>query len=227
MKKYLIPGLFTLVIVAVIIFAVRAVSNTSNDSKPEDSQPPTVTLSDQDKKDLRVGQTTGPADAKVVLTEFSDMQCPACKFYETTIREIRAEYKDQVLFVFKHFPLAPSPHKNAQLAAIAIESAAVQGKFWEMHDLMYDKQEDWAEVDNPKDKYTEYAGQVGMNTDQFKKDYDSETGKDAIKRDKDFGTRLKLKGTPSFFIDGVDFKTTGDPGALKAAIKQAVEQAAK
>ena len=223
MKKYLVPALFTIAILALVIFAVRAVSSTANYAKPADSQSPSVTVSDSNKSALAKGQTFGKKDSKIVLTEFADFQCPACKFYETTLRELKEEYKDQVLFVFKHYPLYPQPHKNAQIASIASEAASKQGKFWEMHDKLYDTQEDWAELEDPKSKFNDYADGLGLDLNRFKSDVAAEAGKDAIAADKEFGTRLKLKGTPSFFLNGAVFDTTGDPSALKDAVKKAVD----
>lgn len=226
MKKYLIPILFTVVIIALLIFAVRASMSENNDVKPSAS-PTAKTLNDKQKEELKQGQSRGASDAKVVLSEFADFQCPACKAFEPTLAEILAENEGKVRLVFKHFPLYPSPHKNAMVSAYAAESAAKQGKFWEMHDKLYATQDDWAELGDPKDKFIEYARGLGLNTDDFSRDLNAETGKDTIKRDKDFGLELGIQGTPTIFIDGVEFNMRSDGGAegLKGKIKQAVEAA--
>lgn len=226
MKKYLIPILFTVVIIALLIFAVRASMSENNDVKPSAS-PTAKTLNDKQKEELKQGQSRGASDAKVVLSEFADFQCPACKAFEPTLAEILAENEGKVRLVFKHFPLYPSPHKNAMVSAYAAESAAKQGKFWEMHDKLYVTQEDWAELGDPKDKFIEYARELGLNTDDFSRDLNAETGKDTIKRDKDFGLELGIQGTPTVFIDGVEFNMKSDGGVegLKGKIKQAVEAA--
>jgi protein-disulfide isomerase len=226
MKKYLIPILFTVVIIALLIFAVRASMSENNDVKPSTS-PTAKTLNDKQKEELKQGQSRGASDAKVVLSEFADFQCPACKAFEPTLAEILAENEGKVRLVFKHFPLYPSPHKNAMVSAYAAESAAKQGKFWEMHDKLYATQDDWAELGDPKDKFIEYARELGLNTDDFSRDLNAETGKDTIKRDKDFGLELGIQGTPTVFIDGVEFNMKNDGGVegLKGKIKQAVEAA--
>ncbi len=226
MKKYLIPILFTVVIIALLIFAVRASMSENNDVKPSAS-PTAKTLNDKQKEELKQGQSRGASDAKVVLSEFADFQCPACKSFEPTLTEILAENEGKVRLVFKHFPLYPSPHKNAMVSAYAAESAAKQGKFWEMHDKLYATQDDWAELGDPKDKFIEYARELGLNTDDFSRDLNAETGKDTIKRDKDFGLELGIQGTPTVFIDGVEFNMKSDGGVegLKGKIKQAVEAA--
>lgn len=226
MKKYLIPILFTAAVVALLVFAVRASMSEDNNVKPAESTA-SVQLNDKQKEELKQGQSRGASDAKVVLSEFADFQCPACKAFEPTLAEILAENEGKVRLVFKHFPLYPSPHKNAMVSAYASESAARQGKFWEMHDKLYQTQDDWAELSDPKDKFVEYARELGLNTDDFSRDLNGETGKDVINRDKAFGTELKISGTPTVFIDGVEFDMRSDGGAegLKAKVKQAVAEA--
>ncbi len=226
MKKYLVPIVFTLVIIALLGFAIKASVSSSNDAKT-DTSPSTTELTAAQKDRLKEGQTTGPKDAKVVVSEFADFQCPACKQYETAMRQIRQTYPDQVLVVFKHFPLYPQPHKNAQIAAIASESAANQGKFWEYHDKLYDTQDDWAELNDPKSKFAEYAQGLGLDVERFKKDLDAEYGKDRIESDKNFGKELDIKGTPTIYINGVQFNPQQDGGldGLLAKVKAAVEQA--
>lgn len=223
MKKYLLPGLFTLIVVAIIVFAVRAATNPNNDAKPEDTQSPSVSLSDSDKASLAEGQTFGSDSKKVVLTEFGDLECSACKYYEPTLSELRKTYKDKLTFVYKHFPLNPSPHPNALVAAYAAEAAGKQGKFWEMHDKLYETQEEWSGGEDPKEKYIGYASAIGLNVDQFKSDYDGKAGADAIKRDKEFGTKLKVKGTPAFYLNGTLIETKGDLAALKKAVEEAIQ----
>lgn len=226
MKKYLIPILFTVVIVAVLVFAVRASMSEGNDAKPSESET-SKQLTDQQKEALKEGQSQGADDAKVVVSEFADFQCPACKSFEPTLKEILAENDGKVRLVFKHFPLYPSPHKNAMVSSHAAEAAAKQGKFWEMHDVLYEKQDEWAELEDPKPKFEEYAGELSLNIDDFKRDLEAEAGKDAINRDKDLGGELELRGTPSIFVNGeaFDLQSGGGAEGLKAKVKQVVEEA--
>lgn len=226
MKKFLIPILFTAAVIALLVFAVRASMSEKNDTKPAESVA-AKQLTDEQKEELQRGQTRGSADAKVIVSEFADFQCPGCRLFEPTITEILTENEGKVQLVFKHFPLYPSPHKNAMLAAYAAEAAANQSKFWEMHDKLYAVQDDWAELGDPKDKFVEYARELGLNTDDFARDLKAGAGKDTIERDKEFGMEIGLRGTPSIFIDGVEFDLQAGGGAegLKAKIKQAVEAA--
>ncbi len=226
MKKYLIPILFTAAIIALLVFAVRASMSEDNNAKPAESSQ-AAQLNDKQKEELKQGQSKGAGDAKVVITEFADFQCPACKAFEPTLAEILAENEGKVRLVFKHFPLYPSPHKNAMVSAYASEAAARQGKFWEMHDKLYQTQDDWADLSDPKDKFVEYARELGLNTDDFSRALNDEAGKDVIDRDKAFGTELGLRGTPSIFVDGeaFDLQSGGGAAGLKAKVKQSVEEA--
>ncbi|MBP9827438.1 thioredoxin domain-containing protein [Candidatus Saccharibacteria bacterium] len=224
MKKYLVPAVFTILIIGLLGFAIKASLSSSNDPKPEDTSAPKYKLSDEDKKALKQGQATGGDDAKVVITEFADFQCPACRFYETTTQELRKLYPEKLKIVYKHLPLYPQPHKNALVAAYASEAAALQGKFWPMHDILYEKQADWSEEANPKPLFLIYAQNIGLNVDQFSRDMDAEAGKDAINRDKDFAKKLELGGTPSFFINGEPFDTKTGGEALKTKIKDLIEK---
>lgn len=220
MKKYLTPVLFTIIIIAVLFFAIRALISGGNDAKPEDTASPTPkALTEDQKNQLKEGQKFGNENATIVLTEFGDFQCPACKQYESTVDELRQKYPDKMLIVWKHFPLFPQPHKNARNAAYASESAANQGKFWDMHDMLYGKQDDWAEQADPKDKFVGYARELNLDIDKFSKDYDGQAGKANIDRDLALGKEIKLSGTPSFFINGQAYETTDGPAGLKAKIE--------
>ncbi len=223
MKKYLAPVIFTVIIVVILFFAIRALVSSGNDSKPEDTASPTPQALTQKQKDqLKEGQKYGNGQATVVLTEFGDFECPACKQYESTIEELRQKYSDKMLFVWKHFPLFPQPHKNARNAAYASEAAANQGKFWEMHDALYEKQDEWVSLSDPKDKFVGYARELNLNVDTFTKDYDNQAGKANIDRDLAFGKEIKLSGTPSFFINGEAYQTSGGPAGLKTKIESLV-----
>lgn len=202
MKKYLVPAIFTILIVAVLFFAIRALVSSGNDASSDTASPTPTSLTDKQKEGLKEGQKTGNPDAAIVLTTFGDLQCPACKAFEPTLLELRSKYSDKLLVIWKNFPLYPQPHKNARVAAYAAEAAANQGKFWQMHDKLYEVQDDWAELSDPKDKFKGYAKDLGLDVDKFSKDIDNQVGKDTIDRDLALAKELKLGGTPSFFLNG-------------------------
>src|SRR5205085_3032488 len=108
----------------------------------------------------------------VVLEEYGDYQCPPCGQLYPELKQIEKEYGNQVQIVFHHFPLAKI-HKNAVAAAHAAEAARNQNKFWEMHDLLYRNQKDWAELADPRPVFESYAKQLSLNLDAFGRDLES------------------------------------------------------
>lgn len=134
--------------------------------------------------------------AKVTIVEFSDFQCPYCGRVEPTIRQVMDTYKDDVRVVWKHLPL--SFHPNAMPAAEAAEAAREQGKFWEMHDLMFTHQADLSPA-----KYEEWATQLGLNMDQFRQSLAGHKNQARIKEDSALGNSMGASGTPTFFINGM------------------------
>lgn len=143
---------------------------------------------------------TGPKDAKVVLVGFADFQCPACKAIEPVVQKIQSEYKDKVKFVFKHFPL-PS-HNNGLDAALASEAAGEQGKFWEFHDVLFEKQGEWSGLSNPNSEFEKYAKDLGLDLEKFSKSLNDKIYLEKINTDKSDGIDLSVQATPTFFLNG-------------------------
>ncbi len=145
--------------------------------------------------DLKGSPAIGPEDATVTVVEFSDFQCPFCARFLPTLDQIRSEYGDQVRVVFKHLPL--SFHQKAPAAHAASEAAHKQGKFWEMHDKIFKNQRQMSEAN-----YVVWAGEIGLDVDQFKKDMASAEIKARVDKDVKEAGRLGVTGTPGFFING-------------------------
>jgi protein-disulfide isomerase len=149
--------------------------------------------------------SVGPTDAKVTLVEYSDFQCPACAAYAPIVTKALAEpeLKGKVRFVYRFFPLI-TIHPNARLSSQAAEAAGLQGKFWEMHDLLFAKQTEWAELSNTgaKNKFADYAAQLGLDKARFLSDIDGSTVKDRVQRDMDSGNASNIQGTPTFYVNG-------------------------
>ncbi len=150
-----------------------------------------------ERKTVAVGQAPakGPADAPVTIVEFSDFQCPFCGRVEPTIKQIEDTYGDKIKFVWKNQPLPF--HPNAMPAAKAAMAAYKQGKFWQMHDLLFANQRDLNEAN-----YEKWAQQIGLDMDKFKSDMASQQVADEIAADSKEGASLGANGTPSFFING-------------------------
>ncbi len=146
---------------------------------------------------------TATIPTRVTVTEFGDYQCPACAAAEPAVKELIKKYEGKVSFVFRHFPL--DIHENAKAAASAAEAAALQGKFGEMHTLLYEKQSEWSETKNAKTLFTGYATTLGLNPDQFTKDMESENVASRIKADTKDGEAAQIRATPTFFINTTPF----------------------
>ena len=137
----------------------------------------------------------GPASAEVSVVAFSDFQCPFCSRAVPTLEQVEKEYGDKVRIVFKHLPL--SIHPKAPAAHAAAEAAHRQGKFWEMHDLIFANQREMS-----PERYVEYATQLGLDLEKFKQDLESAEVKQRIDADTSEAARLNVRGTPAFFING-------------------------
>ncbi len=138
--------------------------------------------------------------AKVTIVEFGDYQCPACGASYPVIEQILKDYPKKVNFVFRHFPLPL--HLNSLEAAEAAEAAGEQGKYWQMHELLYKNQSDWSESKAVLEIFINYAKELGLNIDLFKSSMSSNKFIDKINSDKNDGTSLGINSTPTFFVNG-------------------------
>lgn len=160
-----------------------------------------------EKIDMDVGKlpTLGKQNAKVTMIEFSDFQCPYCKrFYDETFRQLKKDYIDtgKVRFAFRHLPL--DIHPLAPKAAEASECANDQKKFWEYHSALFEKFDSWVSetADTAPTKLTEFAGDIGLNTEQFSECLSSGKYTQKVTQDKAVGEGAGATGTPTFFING-------------------------
>ncbi len=171
---------------------------------------------------------TGQGKSGVVLVEYADYQCPFCGQMYPIVKQVVEKYNEQITYQFRNLPLTQI-HQNAFAAARAAEAAGLQNKFWEMHDLVYQNQSEWSSSNNALSVYTKYAQQLGLNTDQFKKDFASSKVNDLINADLDAFKKTKAQmATPTFFIDGKQIETTPTSvddfsKALDAAISSKVK----
>lgn len=140
-------------------------------------------------------QTKGPSDALVTIVMFEDFQCPFCSRAATTMEKVAKEYGQDVRLVFKHNPLPF--HQQALPAAMASEAAGRQGKFWKMHDLLFDNQKKLEEQD-----LLRYAKKLRLNRKRFKRDLRDQSLEQKIKDQQAQSQKLGARGTPAFFING-------------------------
>lgn len=148
----------------------------------------------------------GNKEASVVIREFSDFQCPACRVAYFNIKQFMDEYKDRVKFIYYDFPLV-SIHKNAMPAAIAARCAEARGYFWEYHDLLFESQKNWESLKDTIETFTSYAKELDMDEAAFSACLNEERYKDTVQRNLDKAYKLGLNSTPTIFIG--DEKFTG------------------
>jgi protein-disulfide isomerase len=145
----------------------------------------------------------GPSSPQVTIVEFSDFQCPACKGSEPLVQQVVAKYTNEVQLVYRQYPLFQI-HKNAQQAAQVAEAAATYNKFWEMHDMLFEHQEEWAELDQASfmAKVDGYLDKLQIDKNEFKKKIESQEVRDKIAVDVSDANKIGVDGTPTFFVNG-------------------------
>ena len=169
----------------------------------------------------------GDKTAKVTLVEYSDFECPACRAWEPAINSIISEFGTHLRVVYRNFPLPADIHPNAQIAAQASEAAGLQGKFWEMHDLLFAKQSIWAPqaAEAVQATFADYASQLGLNVDQFKKDLTSGKVQDLVNEDLSSGKASGIDSTPTFFLNNSEIKPQSND-EFRKLIRDAVDASA-
>lgn len=150
--------------------------------------------------------TVGAGTSGVTVVEFADFQCPACRSYYPIVKQLQEKYGDKVKFQFRHFPLVQI-HQNAMVAHRAAEAAGRQGKFWQMHDLLYERQQAWESSNNATAIMEDYASELGLNVDQFKTDFSSESVNKTISADIKAGQAVGANSTPTFVINDKKVET--------------------
>lgn len=164
----------------------------------------------------------GPDDAPVTLVEYGDYECPYCGMAHPVVKRAQRELGKQLRFVFRNFPLGEA-HPHAQIAAQAAEAAGAQGRFWEMHDLIFEHQ-DALEVED----LLGYAASLGLDTAQIARELEAGTYVKRVREDFRSGVKSGVNGTPSFFVNGVRYDGSWANekafiGALRDAAQQGVE----
>ncbi len=145
--------------------------------------------------------TYGEGAAEVTLIEYGDFQCPGCQAYFPVLKQIKEQYKDQIVFQFRHFPLAQI-HPNAMAAHRAAEAAGMQDKFWEMHDMLFERASAWNTVSNPTSIFESYAEELELDVDLFKEDFASSRVNSVIQADIESGKQFSVNSTPTFILNG-------------------------
>ncbi|MBI2634920.1 thioredoxin domain-containing protein [Candidatus Peregrinibacteria bacterium] len=167
----------------------------------------------------------GDIASTVTLIEYSDIQCPACKAREPFIKDILNEFGSHMRFVYRHFPLI-GVHDKAQISAQATEAAGLQGKFWEMHDLLFERQQTWSLLgeNDAKNTFISYAEELGLDKTKFENDLESDAAENFVNEDAASGNAARVKSTPTFFLNGQRI-TPQDYDEFRQLIRDAIEAA--
>jgi protein-disulfide isomerase len=191
---------------------------TPQPTKPDAPRPPAPQDNTVYKVPVRDAHCKGPADAKVTILEFSEFQCPFCTRVGPTLKQVVDTYGNDVRICFKHNPLPF--HQDAPLAAQAALAAGAQGKFWEMHDKLFDNQKDLK-----RPNIETLAQGLGLDMNKFKADLDTSAYKSRIDADMAEAAQFGARGTPSFFINGKPLRGAQPFEAFKTAIDKALTDA--
>ncbi len=142
----------------------------------------------------------GSPAAAVTLEEFADFQCGSCAHANPILKQIQSQYGSRIKFIFRHFPL--TMHDKAYDAAVAAEAAGMQGKFWDMQNLLFTNQAAWASNPNYRQMFSEYAGKLGLDVTKFQSDAAGLQAKSRVDRDLERGRALNVSSTPTLYING-------------------------
>jgi protein-disulfide isomerase len=157
----------------------------------------------------------GPADAAVTLVEYGDYECPYCGAAYPILKEVQTRMGERLRFVFRNFPISTS-HPYAEQAAEAAEAAAVQGRFWQMHDLLYENQKHLGDED-----LRSYAQRLELDQDRFDKELAEHVHAERVYEDFMSGVRSGVNGTPTFYVNGVRYDDDYDLETLLGALEGA------
>ena len=189
--------ILTIVVIGLIgLFVVTKKSTAPSSSSTTDAK--IVTSEDH---------VRGDKSAPVTVIEYGDFQCPACGAFYPIVKSLESTYAGKVRFVFRHFPLSQI-HPNALASARAAEAAGLQGKFFEMHDKLYETQSVWGELTtNQQALFESYAQELGLNMNKFKEDYASDQVAKIINNDQSSGQQaFSIDSTPTFIVNGNKIK---------------------
>jgi protein-disulfide isomerase len=225
--KRLIPILIIGAVLATAVSGGWYLKRSATRAETLDSQrqPRTQNKSKGTKRGAEPAHMRGPDDARVVIEEFADFECGACGVVHPIVKQIEKEFGSQIAVVFREYPL--SMHRNGLTAAQAAESAGLQAKFWEMHDLLFENQKEWHQVVDVRSLYRGYASQAGVSVEKFERDMTNETVKTRISADNDRAASLGVNSTPTAFLNGreIPFETLTSVEKLRELIRAELSSA--
>lgn len=211
MKRILLWGGMTVGIILLIVLLAKLGA-----APPSTGGPLAAPVSDSD-------HFKGNQNVKVTLVEYSDFQCPGCAQMYPIIKQMAETFKDDLKVVYRHYPLKQI-HKNAELAARASEAAGLQGKFWEMHDMLFNTQQQWSTEGDPETFFVNLATSLGLDIEKFKADLKSDAVKNKVDADYSSGTASGIQGTPTFFLNGERIPNPRTIAEFEGIIKSALNK---
>ncbi|MFZ0064512.1 MAG: thioredoxin domain-containing protein [Pyrinomonadaceae bacterium] len=212
MRKFL-PLLIILAVLGIALgagwYLTRPKANSQAPSlSPRSNVNSLATVASPTPAPLKVSQlgavpphSVGPDDAPVTLEEFGDFQCPPCGLLHPVLKDMEKEFGPQLRVIFREFPLAQT-HQHAINAARAAEAAGMQGKFWEMHDLIFTNQRTWKDAFDARPTFEGYAVQLGLDIGKFRRDVTSSAVDQRITLDGRRANAMGVSGTPTVFMNG-------------------------
>jgi len=230
--KRILPFLIILLVLGVAVGSayylkrtsngVAALSPPTNTSANTASQGSSIPTSTAPTPGAEPAHILGPANAPAKLEEFGDFECPPCGLLHPILVQMKSEFGDQLQITFREFPLTQL-HPHALAAASSAEAAGLQGKFWEMHDLLYEHQKDWHEAFDVRPIFEGYAKQIGLDVARFQQDVNNNIVARRITADGSRGHAFGVKGTPTVFLNGKEVPFEQLPAdKLRILIKAAI-----
>ncbi|MCD9185877.1 MAG: DsbA family protein [Pyrinomonadaceae bacterium] len=144
----------------------------------------------------------GSPTAAVTVEEFADFQCPTCAQVHGIMKNVQAAYGSRIKFIYRNYPLVQM-HKNAYDAAVAAEAAGMQGKFWDMQNMLFSNQQTWSNASDARTIFEGYAEKLGLEVEKYKADVNGLGAKNRVDADLQRGRALNITGTPTIYINGV------------------------
>ncbi|HEV7798937.1 MAG TPA: thioredoxin domain-containing protein [Pyrinomonadaceae bacterium] len=228
--KRVLPFVIIAVVLAAGLLTVRYLQGSTSEVPPPSTAPPLTNAAPGANKTnppnpgepgAEPPHALGNANAPVTLEEFGDFECPPCGLLHPVLKMMESEFGPTKLrIIFREFPLVPT-HQHALSAARAAEAAGLQGKFWEMHDMIYEHQKDWHGAFDVRPIFEDYATKIGLDVEQFRRDNTNEIVERRIFQDGKRGHSLGVTGTPTVFMNGreVPFESLA-PDKLKALVNR-------